>query len=146
MRIDGFLTPESAPAAHDAYEALAVPARDVTRAVVMAMDIEGDDYRQLVDESVTGAAQEAMFGSLLEVRTADREAFDHWCDRPDNAELTVTMEGSEHVANIAWHEAPSVDRVIAATYESQREAAVSTLRRLAWGRIYRDMVSDNESA
>ena len=146
MRIDGFLTPESARAAQEAYAALAVPARDVTRAVVMAMDIEVDDYHDLVEETVIDAAREAQFGSLLEVRTADREAFDEWCDRPEHAELTVTVEGSEQVANVAWHVAPSVGRVIAATYESQREAAVSTLRRLAWGRIYRDMVSNRESA
>lgn len=140
MRTQGFLEPETETAAREAFEQLRSPASEVTRAVARAMDLEGDDYRDHVDETVVGAAHEALFGSLLTVRTADRETFEAWRDRQDNAEYSVTMEGSEHVANVAWHAAPMVERVFAATYENERAAAVATLRRLAWGRIYRDRV------
>jgi hypothetical protein len=69
-----------------------------------------------------------------------RAAFDEWVADHDGYE--VHEVGSENVDSVVWHAAPAVETVVAATFHEEREAAVSTLRRQAFGRIYRDLVTD----
>ena len=146
MQTEGFLAPETPGEVHETFASLAPVAREVTRAVARASSADTEGYRERVGDSVVETAHEALFGSLLIVWTADRETFEQWCDRPANAPLDVRVEGGDHVENIAWHVAPATDHVIAATYEDQREAAVSTVRRIAWGRIYRELITREDSA
>lgn len=145
MRTEGFLAPETDDEARAIYEDLGPAAQEVTRAVALAIGLDADEYRESVDEEVIGTTREALFGSLLAVRTGDREAFDDWLESPEAADLDVTVEGSENVAHVAWHAAPVADRVLAATYADERAAAIATLRRMAWGRIYRERLLDEDS-
>jgi hypothetical protein len=52
----------------------------------------------------------------------------------------VHVEGSDNVDNVAWHVAPAAETVVAATYQQKEEAAIATLQRIAFGRVYRDIV------
>lgn len=136
MRTVGFLSPETLDEAQSSFEELGVPARELTREIAVAMGFNTEEYGERVTEDVVHTAREALFGSLLLVLTGERSEFDTWLNQPKHADFDVTIEGSERVVNIAWHPAPMDDRVIAATYENEREAAISTLRRIAWGSVY----------
>lgn len=141
MQREGLLAPETDEEARVAFAELAPAAQEVTRSVALTIGIDRDEYRDTVDEAVVRTAHEVLFGSLLRVRTADRNTFDEWVES-EAAGLDVIVEGGENVSNVAWHVAQLADRVLAATYESERQAAIATLRRIAWGRIYRDRVHD----
>jgi len=52
--------------------------------------------------------------------------------------VDLTVFGSEDVDNVVWHAPPFADAAIAATFQDERDAAVATLRRQAFGRLYRD--------
>ncbi len=54
----------------------------------------------------------------------------------------MTVNGSDSVDNVVWHVAPFADRVVAATFQEERDAAVGTLRRQAFGSVYREVVED----
>jgi hypothetical protein len=42
------------------------------------------------------------------------------------------------VERVVWHVPPFADAAVAATFQDERDAAVATLRRQAFGRCYRD--------
>jgi len=130
-----------APATHDdvraQYAAVGPAAQEAVREVARELDLGQEAYRERVDADLVLTAREAIYASLLEVHVGTREEFDEWCaDR----EREVTELGSEHVSGVAWHDAPWADAVVAATFENEPEAAVGTLRRQAFGRLYREVV------
>jgi hypothetical protein len=57
----------------------------------------------------------------------------------------VTELGSPNVDRVAWHAAPFADEAVATTFQNEREAAVGTLRRQAFSRLYRPRFSDEQT-
>jgi len=139
MDTDGTLAPATAAAARERYEALGSTAQVVVKETAKAMKMDAEEYRDRVTSDVVETARDALFASLLEVRVGSREAFDEWV--ADNGDYEVREVGSEHVDSVVWHAAPAADTVVAATFHEEREAAVGTLRRQAFGRIYRELVT-----
>lgn len=135
----GFLSPSTASEARDAYEDLASAAGTVVREAATAMEFEREEFEERVTGDVVATAHEALFASLLSVAVGTREEFDDW--RAD-ADHDVTVAGSDNVPNVVWHAPPFAGRAVAATYADEREAAVATLRRQAFGRIYSDVLVD----
>jgi hypothetical protein len=141
METHGFFTPETPEQARERYGSLEVTAKGVVREVARAMEFDGDEYGERVTDEVVETARDALFASLLEVRTGSREEFDEWRDGTD---LEVVEVGSENVDRVAWHAPPFSGTVVAATYQNQPEAAVETLRRQAFGRLYRDLLGEDQ--
>lgn len=133
METEGLLSPETAGAARSSYEDLAPAARTVVRETARAMDVEPFDER--VTDDVVATAHDALFASLLEVQVGTAEEFERWRDEHD---YDVSVVGSQNVDHVVWHAAPFAGRAVAATFQAEREAAVATLRRQAYGRIYRE--------
>lgn len=128
------LAPDSMAAARDAYEEAGRSARTVVSAVAREMGLDREAYRERVTESVNEAARDAIFAGMLAVSVADRPTFDAW--RSDH-EGPVHLVGHEAVDHVAWHTGPDGEAV-AATFQDETDAAVATLRRQAFGRLYRD--------
>lgn len=139
MDVEGLLAPASATEAREEYDALAPASRTVVREVAKAMAFEREEYEERVTTEVVETARDALFASLLEVRVGTREEFEAFREGVDH---DVTVHGSEHVDNVVWHVAPVADRVVAATFQDEREAAVGTLRRQAFGGVYRDVLEE----
>jgi hypothetical protein len=136
METHGFLAPETEAAARDRYEAVGPAAQTVVKETAKAMAFDADEYDERVTGEVIETARDALFASLLEVRTGPREEYEEWLADRDRE---VVEEGSEHVSRVAWHDALG-ETVVAATFESEERAAVATLRRQAFGRAYRDLL------
>lgn len=132
----GILSPESAEEARATYDQLVPAAKTVATETAKTVDLDGP-FEEQVGSDVVATAHEALFASLLEVRVGGREAFDDWRAGHDGE---VTVLGSDTVPNVVWHAPPFADQGIAATYADEREAAVATLRRQAFGRIYRALL------
>lgn len=139
MDTEGTLAPATAAAARERYEALGSTAQVVVKETAKAMKMDAEEYRDRVTSDVVETARDALFASMLEVRVGSREAFDDWV--ADNDGYEVHEVGSEHVDRVVWHAAPATETVVAATFHEEREAAVGTLRRQAFGRIYRELVA-----
>lgn len=137
MRTEGMLTPETEAAAREWYEALGPAARTVVRETARAMAFDREEYDERVTGDVVATARDALFASLLTVNVGSREEFEEWREGFDGE---VSEVGSENVSGVVWHAAPFLDRAVAATYEREVEAAVATLRRQAYGRLYRDLL------
>lgn len=133
METHGLLAPESEATVRDRYAAVEPAAETATSEVAKALGVD----LERVDDDVVLAAREAVFASLLAVSVGTREEYEDWLADRDRE---VTELGSEHVSGVAWHEARFADAVIAATFESEPEAAVGTLRRQAFARLYREVV------
>jgi hypothetical protein len=138
METDGVLEPETEAAVREAYDGVVPAAREVVRESTRAMGFDRDEYDERVTPAVVETAHDALFASLLVVHRGSRAEFEAWCD--DRPELERVEEGSPDVANVAWHPAPAVDVVAAATYQNEPDAAASTVRRQAFGRFYRDLL------
>lgn len=136
MEMHGFFAPETEAEARDRCEAVGPAAQTVVRETARAMAFDADEYDERVTGEVVETARDALFASLLEVRTGTREEYEDWLADRDRE---VVEEGSENVSRVAWHDALG-ETVVAATYESERRAAVATLRRQAFGRVYRDVL------
>lgn len=143
MQTEGTLAPESWTAAHERFEALGPTARTVVREVAKAMDFDREEYEERVTSDVVETARQAMFAGDLEVRVADGEAFEAW---RDDAALDVHLVGHEHAERVAWHVSPAAGRAVAATFQSEPEAAVATTRRMAFNRLYREELGDTEKS
>ncbi|MEF8856567.1 MAG: DUF5809 family protein [Haloplanus sp.] len=137
MTTEGVFEPETLADARDAYESVGPAAQTVVRETASAMEFDREEYRDRVTSEVVETARDALFASLLVVHVGDREAFESWREATD-ADLDLTVFGSEDVANVVWHAAPFADAAVAATFQDERDAAVATLRRQAFGRLYRD--------
>ena len=134
MHTVGTFDPESLEEARECYESVAPAAGTVVREVARAMDFDREEFGERVTEDVIATAHDALFASLLAVTVGTREAYETWLEGYDGE---VTEVGHEHAANVVWHAGPGGEAV-AATFNDQEDAAVATLRRQAFGRLYRD--------
>ncbi|WP_255192128.1 DUF5809 family protein [Natronobeatus ordinarius] len=133
MHTVGTFDPESLEEAREQYESVAPAAGTVVREVARAMEFDREEFGDRVTEDVIETAHDALFASLLAVTVSTREEYDDWIEGYDG---DVTEVGHDHAANVVWHAGPE-DEAVAATFNDQEEAAVATLRRQAFGRIYR---------
>lgn len=138
MESDGFLQPQDPADAREAYESLEPTARIVVTETLKAMDLGVDDFRDLITDEALTTAQNALFASLLRVHHAPKEEFETWRDGTDRE---FEMLGSEHVDNRTWH--VFMDRGIVATYQNEPAAAQATLRRVVFGKLYRDLLTSS---
>lgn len=138
MHTTGTFAPETAEEAREAYESVGPAAQTVVRETARAMEFDREEYRERVTSDVVETARDALFASLLAVRVGTREEFDAWvADRP---EYDVHRAGSDDVERVVWHAAPFAKAVVAATFQDEEDAAVGTLRRMAFGRVYREQL------
>ena len=138
METTGTFTFESAAEARERYESIGPAAQTVVREVAKAMAFDREEYDERVDGDVVETARDALFASLLEVHVGSREEYEEWRERNDGE---VTEVGHERVDRVVWHAGPTGEAV-AATFQDEQEAAVATLRRQAFGRLYRDLFED----
>ncbi|THE65130.1 hypothetical protein D8Y22_07865 [Salinadaptatus halalkaliphilus] len=136
MKTVGTFSFETAAEAQDAYESVGPAAQTVVREVAKAMEFEHEEYDERVTGDVVETARDALFASLLEVRVGSRKAYDEWVADYDG---DVMMVGHENVDNVVWHAGPEGEAV-AATFQNEEDAAIATLRRQAFGRLYRELV------
>lgn len=136
MHVEGVFAPETVADARDRYESCGPAAQTVVREVAKAMSFDREEYGERVTGDVIATARDALFASMLEVTVGTAAEFEEFCDaEPD---LEPDVEGSERVDHVVWHAAPFADAVVAATFQDEEDAAVSTLRRQAFGKVYRD--------
>jgi len=133
----GWLAPETESDLHEAFESVGPAAQTVVRETTKAMEFDRAEYDERVDGAVVETARDALFASLLAVRVADRETFESWREDYDG---DVHVAGSDNVDRVVWHVAPVADAAVAATFQDERDAAVATLRRQAFGRLYDDLL------
>ncbi|WP_254531949.1 DUF5809 family protein [Natrinema gelatinilyticum] len=136
MHTVGAFSPASIEAARERYEAAGPTAQTVVREVAKAMAFDREEYDDRVTTDVVETARDALFASMLEVTVGSREEFEEWRESYDGE---VTTAGHESVDRVVWHAGPDGDAV-AATFQNEEDAAVATLRRQAFGRLYRDLV------
>jgi len=138
METRGTFAPETRADALERYETVGPVAQVAVREATKAMSFDADEYNERVTPDVIRTARDAVFAELLAVHVGDRDEFDDWlADSGFDADDVVQI-GSETVDNVVWHPIPFADAVIAATYQDEPDAAASTLRRNAFGRIYRE--------
>lgn len=130
----GWFAPESDAEARELWETMGPTAQVVTREVAKAMGFDREEYRERVTGDVVETARDALFASLLEVHDGSREAFEEW---REGFSGEVEVMGSENVDRVVWHAFDG--RAIAATYQNEPEAARGTLRRQAFGELYRPL-------
>ena len=134
MHTDGTFAPDSLEAAREQYESVGPAAQTVVREVARSMDFDREEYGERVTSDVVETAREALFASLLEVTVGTREEYERWHESYDGE---IHEIGSEHVDRVVWHAAPNGEAV-AATFQNEEDAALATLRRQAYGRLYQD--------
>ncbi|RQG94030.1 DUF5809 family protein [Natrarchaeobius chitinivorans] len=134
MQTVGTFEFESVAEARDAYESVGPAAQTVVREVAKVMEFDREEYDERVTGEVVETARDALFASLLRVSVGSREEYDEWRESYDGE---VTEVGHERVDNVVWHAGPE-NGAVAATFQNEEDAAVATLRRQAFGRLYRD--------
>jgi len=139
METEGTLLPETATEAQTQYDRLESTATEVVRELAKAMEFGGEEYDQRVTDDVIQTAQDTLFASRLAVTVGAREEYEQWRETADHEVIEV---GSEHVDNVAWHAPPATETAVAATFQDEQEAAVETLRRQAYGRLYRELLAE----
>ena len=137
MDTEGQFSPTTAAEARDRYEALGSTAQVVVKEVAKAMGLDAETYRERVTGEVVETARDVLFAESLTVTVGSREEFEAWQSGTDHE---VEVVGADNVDNVVWHAPAFADRAVAATFQSERPAAVGTLRRQAFGRIYREVV------
>lgn len=138
MHTVGTFTFESTEAAREQYESVGPAAQTVVREVAKAMAFDREEYDDRVTGDVVETARDALFASLLEVTVGSREEYETWRKSYDG---DVTAVGHESVDHVVWHAGPT-DAAVAATFQTEEDAAVATLRRQAFGRLYREFLED----
>lgn len=139
MHTEGSFSPESREVAVERYETLGGAAQTVVREVTRAMEFDREEYDDRVDGGVVETARDALFASMLRVTVGEREDYEAWLE--DHPDYEAIEAGNENVDRVVWHAVPFADTVVAATFQNEERAAVDTLRRQAFGRVYRDAVS-----
>lgn len=138
MHTRGVMSPTSESDVRDRYADLGLAAQVVVKESARAMDFDSTEYRSRVTSDVVETGRDALFASLLAVHVGTREEYEAWLDEHDPGE--AIEEGSDQVDRVAWHDAPAADAVVAATFQDEEDAAVATLQRIAFGRIYRELL------
>ncbi|QLD85719.1 hypothetical protein HWV23_08270 [Natronomonas halophila] len=139
MRTEGTLSPESWDEAEQRYDSLGSVAQTVVREVAKAMEFGREEYGERVTGEVVETARQTLFAEQLAVSVGTNEEFEAWRESFDG---DVRVAGSDNVDRVAWHAVPFADRAVAATFQNEPEAAVATLRRMAFNRIYREELCD----
>ncbi|WP_232687063.1 DUF5809 family protein [Halobacterium zhouii] len=134
----GLLSPETGAEAREQYDAAGPAAQTVTREIARAMEFEKAEYDDRVTSDVVETARDALFASLLRVELGSFEEFD--AAKSEHPDADVIQEGTEDVDRVAWHHAPAANAIVATTFQEKPDAAVATLRRIAFGRVYRDVL------
>lgn len=142
MRTEGVFAPATRERAREQYERVGPTAQVVVREAAKAMGFDRAEYDERVTGEVIETVRDALFASLLTVHVGDREEFEDW--RREHSDYEVVEFGSPDVPRVVWHPVPFVERVVAATFAEEERAAVGTLRRQAFGRIYEDELSDGD--
>ena len=137
METEGLLDPETETDARAQFEMLAPAAETVVKEAARQMGFDKAEFEERITDDVIRAAQESLFASLLVVSVGTREEYEQWCADHSCEAIEV---GHKRVDHAVWHPAPFAERVVAATFQDEREAAVGTLRRQAFGRIYREIL------
>lgn len=137
METEGVFTPETREAVRERYTELEPAAGEIIRTVARAMNFDGEEYDNRVTDDVNEAAQDAMFASLLAVRVGDREEYEHW---RESHEGDLVVAGSEAADRAVWHDPDWTRAAVAATFHTERAAAVATLRRQAFGHLYSEVL------
>ena len=142
MHTEGSFEPTSVDAVTDRYADLGPTAQIVVKEVAKAMGFDATEYDRRVTADVVATAREVLFAEELLVHVGTRAEYDAWQAESDYpiAEWTVEEIGAEAVDRVAWHAAPAVETLVAATFQDEPDAAVGTLRRHAFGQCYRDVV------
>jgi hypothetical protein len=130
----GLLAPATAADVRERFESVGPAAQTVTREVARAMDLSKEEYDERVTSEVVGTAREALFASLLEVEVGEYAEFEAVRDEYPDAE--VYENGSPDVEHAVWHYVPFADALVATTFQNEPDAAVATLRRIAFARCY----------
>ena len=136
MHTRGLFAPETETTVRERYEALGLPAQVVVKESARAMGFDAEEYGERVTSDVVATGRDALFASLLSVRVGTSAEFDAW--REEHPGYDVSENGSPDVGQVAWHAAPFADAVVTATFENEEDAAVATVQRIAFGRLYRD--------
>lgn len=136
MHTRGTFAPTTPAEARETYETVGPAARTSVREVARAMEFDRDEYDDRVTSDVVETARDAIFASLLAVTVGTREEYERWRDGYDGE---VVEAGHEAVDRVVWHEGPD-GRAVAATFQNEEDAAVATLRRQAFGTVYRDLL------
>lgn len=139
MDSHGFLAPETPEEVREHYGNVGPAAQTVTRELAKAMEFDEDEYDDRVTSDVVETARDALFAGLLEVYSGTRDEFEDWLD---GRQVEIRENGSDEVDYVAWHLVPFDGTVVTATYQNEPAAARGTLRRIAHGRFYRDVLSD----
>jgi hypothetical protein len=135
MDTEGKFAPASPAAARERYEALGPTAQVAVKETAKAMAMDAEEYDERVTSDVVETARRALFAEALAVQVGDRESFESWRETYPHG---VRVAGSDQVDRVAWHAAPFAETAVAATFQSEPEAAVATVRRMAFNRIYRE--------
>lgn len=143
MEATGFIEPQTTAAAREHHRECELMAADVVREVALALGIDGEAYRERVTDEVVRTAQDAIFGALLRVQTGTVADFDAATSSNSYSDYTVQMEGSEHVDGRAWHVSPCAEAIAVVSFDTEPQAAIATVRRQAYGRIYRPLLRDD---
>ena len=143
MHTEGRFEPDTVADARATYDAVGPAARVVVRETTRAMAFDREEYDRRVTDEVVETARDALFASLLAVTVADRDAYERWRAEYDGE---VVETGSDAVDRVAWHAPSFADRAVAATFQDEPTAAAQTLRRQAFGRLYRPLLADGDAA
>lgn len=137
METEGLLELETTERIQERYDKLAPAADEMVRAAAQAMAFDTEEYNERVTDEVRAAAQQALFASLLAVRVGTRAEYERW---RESHEGELVELGSGDATNAVWHDPEWTDEAVAATFQSERGAAVATLRKQAFGRLYSEVV------
>lgn len=141
METRGAFTVESVEEAREYYETVGPAAQTTVREVARAMDFDRAEYGERVTSEVVETARDAMFASLLEVQIGSKVEYEEWRQSYDGEVLET---GHENVDRVVWHAGPT-GQAVAATFQEEEDAAVATLRRQAFGRLYRDLLDPDSN-
>lgn len=141
IEVRGRYEPESWAAAENRYGDLGPTAQSVVRETTRAMGFERSEYEERVTADVIETARQTLFAETLAVRVADSGAFEAWREEYPGE---VRIAGSDTVDRVAWHVLPAAEAAVAATFQNEPDAAVGTVRRMAFNRRYRDRLVGTE--
>lgn len=137
METAGIIAPSSPADARRMYAELDQPAEVVVKEVSRVMAIDPEEYERRVSEDAIETARDALFASLLSINVGTREEYEQWREEFDGA---IHEIGSEHVEQVVWHAFDG--EAVAATFQAEQDAAIATLRRQAFGELYREVLAD----